>query len=106
MDIGRGKSDIGNRVNMTNKQSGFVKIAGGLLAIIVSTLAIISFANMNVDKQIDSKIIEHEAVFESKQQKDMAEVKKNVAVIEQKVDDIKDDVSDNKKMLEQLVKDR
>jgi len=91
---------------MTNKQSGFVKIAGGLLAIIVSTLAIISFANMNVDKQIDSKIIEHEAVFESKQQKDMAEVKKNVAVIEQKVDDIKDDVSDNKKMLERLVKDR
>lgn len=91
---------------MTNKQSGYVKIIGGLLAIVVSTISIIGFANLRVDEKIDSKIMKHEAVFESKQQKDLSEVKKNVAVIEQKVDDIKDDVSDNKRMLEQLVKDR
>jgi hypothetical protein len=84
---------------VTYRQSTHMKIAGGLLAIIVSVLAVIGFARADVDERIDGKIIEHEAVFEAKQQEAIGTVRKDVAVLQGKVNDIKEDTQEIKEIL-------
>lgn len=71
---------------MTNKQSGFVRVFGGVLAILVSIIAIAGFANRGVDERIDNKIISHEAVFESKQQEQISGVREELSALNEKVE--------------------
>lgn len=87
---------------MTHRTNGYLKIIGGALAILVSILSVVAFANKNTDERIDSKITTHEAVFEAKQQETIGAVRKDVAVLSEKVDGLKEDIKDNKRLLEQI----
>ena len=89
-------------VTVTTKQSGYVKIAGGVLAILVSILTVVGYANKGVDERIDSKIITHEAVFEAKQQETIGAIRQNVAVLDEKVGDIKEDTKEIKDLLKEI----
>jgi hypothetical protein len=77
-------------------------MVGGALAILVSILSVVAFANKSADERIDSKITTHEAVFEAKQQESIGAVRKDVAVLSEKVDNIKEDTNDIKRILERI----
>jgi hypothetical protein len=88
---------------VTHRQTGWIKVTGGVLAILVSILSVVAFANKSTDERIDSKITTHEAVFEARQQLMIGAVRQDVAVLTEKVDGIKEDTKDIKETLEQLV---
>ena len=91
---------------MTHRQTGWIKMIGGVLAILVSILSVVAFANKSTDERIDSKITTHEAVFEAKQQETIGAVRQDVAVLSEKVDGIKEDTDDIKKILERIDEER
>ena len=85
---------------MTLKLNGYTKVIGGVLAAILSALGILAYANSGFNERIDSRFNKHKAEFETIQQEQINENKKNLAVLEEKIDNIKDDTEHIRDLLE------
>ena len=83
------------------KNGNWLKIAslsavGGLIVVI---LTIFSFAGGAVDEKIDNKIIAHEAETELVHQKDVSEIKQDIAVMKEQNKQIVDDIEEIKELI-------
>ena len=86
---------------MANDKQNWLKIGaisavGGLIIII---LTIMSFAGGAVDEKIDNKIIAHEKETEAVHQKDIGEIKQDIAVMKVQQKQITDDITEIKEMI-------
>ena len=91
---------------MTSRQSGYVKILGGVGTILVSILTVVGIVNSGVNDKIDTKIDIHSAESGLEQQKALEEIRKDVAVLDQKVDSIKETGEHTQELLEQIIRER
>ena len=86
---------------MPEKNGNWIKIAslsavGGLIVI---ALTIFSFAGGAVDEKIDNKIIAHEAETELVHQKNVSEIKQDIAVMKEQQKQITDDIGEIKELI-------
>lgn len=90
---------------MTNRQSGYVKIAGGVAALLVSVLTVVGIVNSGVDEKIDVKINTHSAESGLEQQKESEQIRRDIAVLDTKVDSLKDQGKHTQELVEQLIRE-
>ena len=86
---------------MHEKNGSKLKIAavsavGGLIIVVIT---ILGFAGGAVDERIDNKIIVHEAETELVHQKDISEIKTDIAVIKQRQEQTTEDIGEIKEMI-------